>query len=355
VSSAPPTIPWLADPPREVPAGVRLHILNHHSVNGTLWFTLPAAVMLLLAAIGQPMRGARTALGVFAAVLLLLAVRVGLPPLRRALRRVHRMASGFVTMGRIVSCRLEGQGERAARPYEEFLRDYTAIIGAWQLSMALGCPLGFFFLSFAAMTGLPIIAFVITATARLINPAIDAGDMDFDNFLRFCLALIGVLVMVLIVRAIWRKAAVPIADAYIRDKVRQGMANEDEYHRQMIQKALDGAAKVGLKVPLPARSDNGIPLTCKIEYVAMGEPRTATGGAVLGSHLNLAGLEPLLFDPLNPGEVELFAGLSSRITVQNGQWQPIGSFGSATSLTFAGAVMALDAVVLLAEIVALAR
>ena len=145
----------------------------------------------------------------------------------------------------------------------------------------------------------------------------------------------------LVVRAIWRKAAEPIHEAYLRHEMRRGMANEDEYRRQIIQKALDDAAKVGLKVPLPERSDTGLPLTCKVEYVAMGDRRTATGRAVLGSHLSLAGLEPLLFDPLSPGEVELFAGLSSRITVQNGHWQPISSFGSMQPRV-ASAVMALD-------------
>lgn len=65
--------------------------------------------------------------------------------------------------------------------------------------------------------------------------------------------------------------------------------------------------------------------------------------------------EPLLFDPLNPGEVDLFAGFSSRINVQKGQWQPIGSLGSAASLAFAGGVIALDALMLLEEVAALVR
>ena len=348
-------LPSLDPPPRFVPLGVRLHILNHHSVSGTLWFTLPAAVTLLLAAIGQPARGARTALVVFGAVLLVLGVRMGLPPLRRGLRRVQRMATGTVTMGRIVSCRLEGAPERDAKPYAEFLRKHTAIAGARAMSMALGCLLGLFVLPFAAIVGLAIIAFVITAIARLFNPAIDAGDVDFDNFLRFCLAFIGFLMIVLVVRASWRRASVPLVRGYIRSEIRAGLASGDEHHRERIQQALDDAAKLGLDTPLPERSESGIPLTCTVEYVARGDPQTATASAVLGDHLNLAGIEPLLFDPSDPGEVDLFAGFSPRIKVKDGRWWPIGWTGSATSLAIAGGVITLDALVLLEEMVALVR
>ena len=337
-----------------MPLGVRLRLLAHHDVTGTLWFTLPAAAMLLAAAIGEPLRGARTALVVFGAVLLLLGIRLGLPALRRGMRRVRRLESGTLTLGRIVSCRLEGQPERDAKPYAEFLRKYAAIVSARGLSLGLGCVFKLFVLPIAAIAGLMIIAFVITAIARVFIPAIDAGDMDFDNFLRVCLGFAGMLVMVLVIRESWRKAAVPLVDAYLKNELRNAMAEEDEHERERIQKALDEAAAVGLDAPLPERSDRGIPITCKVEYVAMGKPRTATGSAVIGDHLNLAGVEPLLFDPSSTGEVELFAGLSPRIKVKDGRWRPIRWVPTATRLAIAGGVMALDALVLLEEMVALA-
>jgi len=354
VSSAPPARPHLVPPPREVPLGVRLRILDsHHTVSGTLWFTLPAAVALLLAAIGQPVRAARTVLVVFAAVMLLVAVWTSLPQLRRAMRRAHRMATGTVAMGRIVSCRIAGQRERDAKPNAEFLRDHGELLAARMASMVLGFLLNFLVLPVAAVFGLVTLGIVITAIARLFDPSIDAGDVDFDYFVRLCLAFIALAVIALVVRARWREASVPLMDAYLRFEWQRGMANEDERIRQRIRKALDEAAKAGLKFPLPERSDAGVPLTCEVEYLAMGAPQAATASSVLGNHLSLAGIEPLLFDPANPGEVELFAGLSTLITWKNGQWQPIPWLGSATSLAFAGTVFTMDALLLLEEIVAL--
>lgn len=351
--SEPPSLPQLDPPPRFVPLGVRLLLLAHHSVTGTLWFTLPAAVMLLVAAISQLPRGARTALVVFGAVLLLLGIRMGLPPLRRGMRRVQRLATGTLTLGRIVSCHLEAQSERDAKPYAEFLRKYATIGTAQAVSLATGCAFKLIFVPLGALIGLMVIAFVITAIARLFNPAIDAGDMDFENFLRFCLGLIAMLVIVIVSLESWRKAAVPLVDAYLEIKTRIAMLEEDEYEREWIKKVLDEAAAVGLDAPLPERSDAGIPITCTVEYVTMGKRRTGIGSAVIGDHLNLAGVEPLLFDPANPGEVELFAGLSTRIKVKDGRWWPIRWVPTATRLAVAGGVMALDALVLLEEIVAL--
>ena len=349
MSSEPPALPSLHPPPRAIPLGVRLRVLDHHSVSGTLWFTLPAAAILLFGLIADLPRVARPAPIIFGACLLLVAVRSGLPPLRRGLRRVHRLENGLVTMGRIVSCRVEGQDAQAARPYAEFLRKYGSIAGAHMLEMAGGCALGLIGLPIAVITSLLILSFVISSIARLFNPALDFGDMDFDNFLRFSLAFMGFLAFVLVLLATWRKTSVPMVGAYLRHEMKQAMANAPEIHRKKMQAEMEAAAKAGLEYLLPARSDHGIRLTCDVEYLAMGEPRIATGAAVLGNHLNLAGIEPILFDPLNPGEVDLFAGFSSRVQVKDGRWQPIPWLGSAVSLSVAGAVMAFDVLLLIAS------
>ena len=134
-----PRIPKLADPPREIPLGLRLRLLTPYDVTGTMMFTIPAAVLLVLAAAGPWKTAPRIGLVVVGSLFLLLTLQSVLPALVRAIATLRRMRNGFLTVGRIVSCHLAWEKKRAEMDYQQFLGNWTVNLARSQMAKAIGC------------------------------------------------------------------------------------------------------------------------------------------------------------------------------------------------------------------------
>src|SRR5438094_10653278 len=95
----------VADPPREIPLGLQLRLLAHRDVTGSLFFLVPAAAALLAGA-SRPGAGVRIVLFLIGSLFLFVSLKTAVPALYRSVATLRRMRFGFVTLGRIVSCRL---------------------------------------------------------------------------------------------------------------------------------------------------------------------------------------------------------------------------------------------------------
>src|SRR6266850_7370733 len=129
----------LADPPREVPPGLRLKILTPYEVTGTMVYTVPALLLLGMAAVGDWPKAPRIGMVIFGSLFLLLALQSALPAFVRAMATLRRMRYGFLTVGRIVSCHLAWEKKRAETAYVEFLENWVVNVGRSQMAKATGC------------------------------------------------------------------------------------------------------------------------------------------------------------------------------------------------------------------------
>ena len=333
MSTSIPEIPSLLPPPREIPMGVRMQVMNRQRLASSPMWTLPATSAFLFGAIAELPRGWHIAVVVFGASLLFMGLMRTLPVIRGSLRTIFRMQHGSAMLGQIVTCRFAIDGARDDRPYAEFLQKYPAIAGAATLTLGLGCMFGVFVLPMAFMFIVVILSFVVGGVVSIFKPhLVNMGNIDWQVFIGFCVGFIAMCLFTAGLLWIWRKGKVPMVEAYIRSEV----AQRSPYTRERVREALAKAAEVGLGAPLPKRDETtNLPLACKVEYIAMGEMHKASATAILNDALNLAGFEPLLYHPQYPGEVDLFVGFPMSLGVTDGQWRTTKGFISGTSVVFA--------------------
>src|SRR5689334_16019458 len=98
-----PTI-RLADPPREIPSGLNYLLLAQTTAMGSV-LLYAIALALIMISFGFP-TAPRLGLLMIAAILLYSCLRAALPAMWRTAQALGCMKDGFMTVGRIVSCRL---------------------------------------------------------------------------------------------------------------------------------------------------------------------------------------------------------------------------------------------------------
>lgn len=340
----------IVDPPREIPAGLRLRILAHRDVTGSAFFLLPAAAALV-AGVASLGTGIRIGLLFVGFLLMLQGLKTALPALFRSLATLQRMRFGFVTMGRIVSCHLAWDGKREEKPYREFLENWTVNVARSQMGKAMGC-LGVIVVTLFAV---PLALMMLTVVAALAvnflqhpGGAAMAGEADGATIAKFvAMGLVFIVILFLFLRA-GRRSAVDAVAPYMewRRLVQPGRdAVYDEHAMQLVELAKQRGEQISLKEPLPGNY-SGAELVCKVDYSAMGERCTATGRARLSNRLDPAGVERLIFSNLERGKIDLFVGLPDEASIDaQGQWADVPAAGSAAQLVLAGtaAVVAIAA------------
>ena len=351
-------LPELGPPPRDVPQGVQLLVLVHRDVAGTLWMTMPAAAALLFSVVARPPMPYRIGFTVIGALLMVPALKMGFSALLRALRTLHHMRFGHVAIGRIVACKIAGDWRGMEKPYGEFIANYAAMLAASSLSRALGCLFWFFFLGFALpMAGLFLVVIAKLAWEKGIAPFVEAAlpQVNFAYVAAFIAVLAVAVAIGLGIRALWRAAAVSLMDDYLETQKQLDIENApDEYTRQMMVAAQEEARALGLKDLLPPPDQDAIELICNVEYSVSGELHKARGRAFLSSRLKISGVVPLLFDPLDYREVQLFPGLPAVVSCKDGAWQPLPLAANAIGLAVIALVPAAAIGALAAQLLSFA-
>lgn len=340
----------IVDPPREIPTGLRLRILAHRDVTGSIFLLLPAAAALA-AGVPSPGTGIRIGLVFVGSLFLLQGLKTALPALSRSLATLKRMRFGFVTMGRIVSCHLAWDGKREEKPYREFLENWTVNMARSQMGKAMGCVavivVAIFVVPLALMMLTVVVVFAVNYLQHPESAAM-AGSLDGATIGKFvAMGLVFIAVLFLFLRAS-RRSAVDAVAPYMewRRLAQPGKdAVYDEHAKQLVELAKERGEQISLKEPLP-ENYSGVELVCKVDYSAMGERCTATGRARLSNRLDPAGVERLIFSNLERGKIDLFAGLPDEASIDaQGQWADAPAAGSAAQLALTGtaAIVAIAA------------
>jgi hypothetical protein len=318
-----------------------LKVLGHRDVTGSLLYLLPAAAALI-AGVASPEALLRIGLVLVGSLLLAKGVGTALPALLRSLATLERMRSGFVTLGRIVSCHLAWDSARQEMPYREFLENWVVKVSKSQMGKATGCFGMVFILIFVAplALGMLIVALVLAAGALNIHlgeplPA----DLDVPYLKKWLgMGLLSIAAILAFLR-LSRKATVDAVVPYLESEARRLTMERGE--------------PVSLKAPLPA-DYSGVELICKLEYSVMGEPCTATARARFSNRLDLAGVERILFNPQERNQVDLFAGLPDEARIDEfGRWGDVPALGSAAWLALTGTVAIVAIASLLGNVPAL--
>jgi len=317
----------LENPPRAVPTGLMLKVLEHRDVTGSLFYLLPSAAALI-AGVASPNEPLRIGLVLVGSILLVKGFGTALPALFRSLATLERMRSGFVTPGRIVSCHLAWDKARQEMPYREFLEDWVVKVGKSEMGKATGCFSMVFILIFVAplALGMLIVALVLAAGALNIHLGEEpmAAGLDVAYLAKwFAMGLVFIAAVLLFLR-LNRKATVDAVVPFMESEARR--------------LTIESGKPVSLKAPLPA-DYSGVELICKVEYSAMGEHCIAVGRARLSNRLDLAGVERVIFNPLERGQVDLFVGLPDAARIDEyGRWSDAPRLGSAGWLALTGTV-----------------
>jgi hypothetical protein len=347
----------LEDPPRAIPTGLLLTVLAHRDVTGSLYYLLPAAAALTGAmAIPGALRHIILLLELVGAMLLMLGLRSALPALFRSRATLSRMRSGFVTLGRIVSCHLAWDSKRKEMPYREFLEDWAAKVAKSQMGKALGCFMTMFVMLFVAPFVLMALLLGLVLAARALGVLAGepvAADLDAAYLGTWFAAGLATTAAFLAFALFWRrgveKAVVPYMEW--RRLAKPGDRDVyDEHAMRLVELAKERGEQISLKAPLPA-DNSGVELICKVEYSVMGEPCVATARARLSDRLNAAGVERLIFDPVKREQVDLFAGLPEEARIDaSGRWGDVSAGGSVAWLALTAAAAAVSIAALLGNV-----
>jgi hypothetical protein len=342
----------LTDPPRDVPIGLRLKILAHRDVTGSAIYFLPAAAALV-AGTAFPGTAPRILLLVVGSFFLFLGLWTALPALVRGIATLGRMRMGFVTMGRIVSCHLAWDGKSKEMPYGQFLEDWVVNISRSQMGKAIGC----FTMIVATVFGLPLLLITLVAVIAYVASLLGsaggtamAGELDGQDLAKFVGMGLVFFGLVFLFLRFWRKKTVDAVVPYLewRRLAKPGPNDVyDEHAMRLVALAREQGAQVSLKAPLP-ENYSAIELVCQVEYAAMGEPCTATGRVRFSNRLDPAGVERVLFNNLERGKVDLFAGLPDEVHIdEQGRWSDVPPYGSALLLALSGGAAAVAIAALL--------
>jgi hypothetical protein len=166
-----------------------------------------------------------------------------------------------------------------------------------------------------------------------------AGELDGRDLAKFVgmgLAFLGVLFLFL--RA-GRKEAVDAVVPYMEwRRLAQPGTNDvyDEHAKRLVALAKEHGEQISLKAPLP-ENYSAVELVCKVEYYAMGELCTATGRVRFSNRLDPAGVERVIFNNLDRGKVDFFAGLPDEAQIDaQGRWSDVSPYGPALLLALSG-------------------
>jgi hypothetical protein len=344
-------IPRLAEPPRDIPTSLQLKILAPYDVAASVMYSIPAAVLLVVAIFGDPPKPARVGLVIVGSLLLLLAFRAALPALVRAIGTLHRMRYGFLTVGQIVSCQLVWDKKRSEMAYTEFLENWPLNVGRSQMAKATGCFLSamvwIFLVPFVLITIGALIA-VALASLQVPGGATLAGDLDAAYVVKFALIGLAFVIATLLVMRLFRRGMVNEVERYMEWRKLTDPGPDDIYDdhaKRLVADAKRRGEQISLKASLPEDSSSAVHLICKVQYSVMNEPCVAIGRARLCRRLNPAGVELLIFDPARRGKVDLLVGLPKEVEVgAQGQWKGISAF--APGLLIAGTVAAIALIAL---------
>jgi hypothetical protein len=345
----------IVDPPRDIPLGLRLKVLAHRDATASAMYFVPAAAALLIGA-RFPGTAPRIMLLVVGSIFLFLGLQATLPALFRSLATLGRMRLGFVTMGRIVSCHLAWDRKSKEMPYGEFLEDWVVNISRSQMGKAIGC------LTMVVVTvfGLPLLLVMLVAVIAYVASLLGspggtamAGELDGQDLAKFVgMGLVFFGVLFLFLRA-GRKEAVDAVVPYLEwRRLAQPGTNDayDEHAIRLVAMAKEHGEQVSLKAPLP-EDHSGVELVCKVEYYAMGELCTGTGRVRFSNRLDPAGVERVIFNNLDRGKVDFFAGLPDEAQIDaQGRWSDVSPYGPALLLALSGgaAIVAIEALLRIA-------
>lgn len=338
----PPTI-QLADPPREIPLGLQLKLLASRDVTGSLLYFVPAAAALIGAAY-RPEIAAKIALISIGAVFLVLGLRTALPALVRAMRTLGRMRYGFLTLGRIVSCRLAWDRKRAEMPYAEFLSNWAVNVGKSQMGKGIGClssiVVAVFVVPFVLMMLIAATALVMKLLHVPLGDAV-AGEVDAPFLAQWIAMVVFVVAVTLLYLHYNRRQWVKAVEPYMEWRRLAQPGKDDVYDEdamRLVESAKERGVQISLKEPLP-ENYSGVELICRAEYSVRGERCTGEGRVRLSNRLDPAGVERLLFHPVRREKVIFFAGLPEEVRVDTrGQWESVPAVGPAVALALTGLV-----------------
>lgn len=337
----------VVDPPREIPLALQLKLLAHRDVTGSVFFLLPAAAALVAGA-SRPETGLRVVLFLAGSLFLFMGLKTALPALYRSVATLRRMRFGFVTLGRIVSCRLAWDSKRAEMPYREFLENWLVNVGRSQMGKAAGCfstvVLGVFVVPLAVMVLIVAMAFVARSLGLPGGEAM-AGDLDGPYLAKWIGGMLVFITVFVLFLHFTRRELVDKVVPYMEWLRLEGKPGPDDvfddHAMRLVARAKERGIQISLKEPLPANY-SGVELICKVEYSVMGEPCTAIARARLSNRLDPAGVEQLIFSPAEREKIDLFVGLPDEARIDDqGRWSSVPAVGPAALLTLTGAVAAV--------------
>ena len=328
-----------------MPLGARLALFDHRDITGSLYWSLPAVVCLLLSAIAQPIRGVRVALVVTGCICLLLSMRGVGARFARSYRTLRRMKFGRLALGRIIACRYEPESRRAMRPLAKILKEWDARDARAQFNEAVGClfkPMAVFIAVVGTLFFTMVLGAAISRALSLPGVTFVVVDrpFDFKFFLQSVAGFIVIVVMFIVAREIMRVYYLVKTEEWMNEyRDESAQVTTEEVLRAEIKAMLQGPPANPQEQPLPPDvGDYNKKLLCKVEYPGAGRVVVSDAIALFSTRLQRTGVEWLLFDPAAPAEVDLLQALPARIVLDAGDWQRPPVAGAMCSIGFAAAV-----------------
>ena len=326
----------LIDPPREIPPGLKLLVIASQEITGAFPFLVVAVVFVILS-FGSP-TPPRLGFISIAALLLLLSLAGALPAVKRIKQALDAMKHGFMTTGRVVSCRLAWDEDQPDMRYAEFLPNWALEVAKSQVRKGQGSFISFLKTGFVVSFVLLFISFAIALltgwdrTARLFAA------------LMFMLFLSGIAAAV-VLSFLYRKPRLYVdqVEGFMQWKKLVHPLPGDEYNEEavrLVEKAKKEGVDLSIQEPLP-KDYSLLELICQAQYSLRGEHRVGEGRVRMCDRLDSEGVELLLFDPARPANVIFMAGLPPEVSVDAlGHWQEVAASRAKTGLIRVGVLAA---------------
>ena len=321
----------IADPPRRVPLGARLALFTHREITGSLAWSIPAAVCLLLSAIAQPLPGARIALIALGAACLYNAAHIARPQLARALRSIRRMRSGRLTIGRIAACR-HWKGALPMRAWADFIKDWDDFDRRELFKQGTGCLIRFV----GIFLGVPFTLFFVFMASSAIAKLFGVGVEGLTSTI--FLKLVGMTILVAAVFNVFVGIVQLVELWQFGDSTpgyqapKQAPADVEAFRHALL----------AVKDPAPGRDfpsdDYAAELVCKVEYAGFDKIHAVETRTRFSPRMNRSGVEAVLFDPTAPGEIDLVASFPDTVQIVDGQWARAPIFGPLVAVMITAAV-----------------